>query len=167
MAVYSISKLMTEARKLAADYRRMTGKTLPVSGEIARHDAAELLGLELVEGVSGYDALDGDGLRIQIKGRVIFEGQKSSPRVGQLKVGMEWDAVVLVVMDDAYEPVEICRLTHEDVAAAMDESSGSRRSGRGAMSVARFRKMGEQVWSRESAAASVQRPDAAMVAASS
>ncbi|MBT4331243.1 MAG: hypothetical protein HOD58_15135, partial [Gammaproteobacteria bacterium] len=103
MSVYSIDKLMVEARKLASDYRRMTGKTLPISGEIARHDAATLLDLTLVDGMSGYDALDVDGQRVQIKGRVIFEGQKSNPRVGQLKVGQEWDQVVLVLMNEDYD----------------------------------------------------------------
>jgi|SaaInl7_150m_RNA_FD_contig_123_3029_length_3322_multi_25_in_1_out_0_2 hypothetical protein len=151
MSVYSIDKLMVEARKLASDYRRMTGKTLPISGEIARHDAATLLDLTLVDGMSGYDALDVDGQRVQIKGRVIFEGQKSNPRVGQLKVGQEWDQVVLVLMNEDYDAVNIYCMSHEEVVSVMDETASSKRIGRGAMSVARFKATGEQVWSSEDA----------------
>ena len=146
MSVYSIDKLMVEARKLAADYRCMTGKTLPISGEIARHDAATLLELTLVEGMSGYDALDMDGQRVQIKGRVIFEGQKSNPRVGQLKVGQEWDLVVLVLMNEEYEAIQIYCMSHSEVKSVMEQSASSKRISRGAMSVARFKAVGEKVW---------------------
>ena len=156
MSVYSIDKLMLEARKLAADYRKMTGKTLPISGEIARHDAATLLDLTLVEGMSGYDALDMDGQRVQIKGRVMFEGQKSNPRVGQLKVDQEWDLAVLVLMDEAYEAVEIYCMGHDEVKSVMEETVASKRISRGAMSVARFRAVGECIWSRKACAQAVE-----------
>ena len=39
MGVYQIDKLRGEARRLAAEYRRATGKTLAISGEIAISDA--------------------------------------------------------------------------------------------------------------------------------
>lgn len=149
VSVYSFNKLMSEARKLAADYRHMTGNTLPISGEIARHDAATLLGMTLVEAGGGYDALDHAGNRVQIKGRVQFDGQKSKPRVGQLRIGQNWDVAVLVLMDENYEPVEIFQMTHEKIKALMEDGVGKRRIGRGAMSVARFRAAGECVWSRE------------------
>ncbi len=79
---YSVDKLTAEARRLAAEYRRATGKTLPLSGEIAVNDAVRILGLERIEpATAGCDALrrseNGDQ-RLQIKGRVVFEGSKSS-----------------------------------------------------------------------------------------
>ncbi len=142
---------MSEARKLAADYRRMTGSALPISGEISRHDAATLLGMTLVEAGNGYDALDQDGNRVQIKGRVMFEGQKSKPRVGQLRVGQDWDLAVLVLMDEDYEPVEIYQMSHEQIKSLTSDDVGKRRMSRGAMSVARFKAAGECVWSLEMA----------------
>ncbi len=59
MGVYSVDKLISEARRLAAEFRRTTGKPLPgVSGEIAEHDAARLLNLKLCDERSGgYDAI--------------------------------------------------------------------------------------------------------------
>jgi len=70
--VYSVDRLISETRRLAAEYRRATGKSLAVSAEIARHDACRLLGLEPVDGVGGHDALDPaftPPRRVQIKGR--------------------------------------------------------------------------------------------------
>ena len=86
------------------------------------------------------------GQRVQIKGRVIFEGQKSKPRVGQLKVGQEWDFVVLVLMNEDYETVEIYCMDHDEVKAVVDKAASSKRISRGAMSVARFKAIGEKVW---------------------
>lgn len=44
--LYSVEKLISEARTLAADYRNATGKTLALSSEIALHDAITLLELD-------------------------------------------------------------------------------------------------------------------------
>jgi hypothetical protein len=46
MGIDSIDKLMAEARRLAVEYRQTTGKTLPVTSEIAVYDAIRLLNLD-------------------------------------------------------------------------------------------------------------------------
>ena len=46
MSVYSVDKLIAEARRLAKEYREVTGKTLPITGEIAINDAIRLLEME-------------------------------------------------------------------------------------------------------------------------
>lgn len=149
--VYSVDKLIGEARKLAADYRRATGKPLPgVSAEIAVHDAARLLQLTLTPDAVGYDALgsgEREGRKIQIKGRVIFDEEKGGQRVGQLKVNDDWDSVVLVLMDEDYAPYEIYEAQREDLVEAQSASS-SARAKRGAISVAKFKIIGELVWDR-------------------
>ncbi len=38
MSVYAVDKLMAQTRKLAADFRQMTGQPLPVTAEIANFD---------------------------------------------------------------------------------------------------------------------------------
>ncbi|VAW78144.1 hypothetical protein MNBD_GAMMA14-1741 [hydrothermal vent metagenome] len=154
MGVYSVDKLISEARRLAAEFRRTTGKPLPgVSGEIAEHDAARLLDLELCkERPGGYDAIGRgrrEGDRVQIKGRVIFDEEKSGQRIGQLKLDKDWDSVVLVIMDENYEAVEIYEATREEVEDAMSESASSNRKKRGAMTVARFRIISRLVWARD------------------
>lgn len=154
MGVYSKDKLIAEARRLAAEFRRTTGKALPgVSGEIAEHDAATLLNLELCEDRSGgYDAIGKgrrEGKRVQIKARVIFDEEKSGQRVGQLKLEQQWDSVLLVIMDENYEPTEIFEADRDDILDAMDEAGDSNRKKRGAMSVARFKIISRPVWTRE------------------
>jgi hypothetical protein len=152
-AVYSVDKLMAETRRLAAEYRRMTGQTLAVSGEIARYDAARLLDLRLEEARVGcIDAIgrgQREGKRIQIKGRVIFDEHKSGHRIGELGIEAPWDAVLLVLMDSDYEPYEIYEAEREDVLAALAEASRSRRSKRGALSVAKFKAVSALAWTRE------------------
>lgn len=154
MDVYSVDKLISEARRLAAEYRRATGKPLAgISAEVCQHDAARLLNLEVAgPTVNGYDAVGRgkrEGKRIQIKGRAIFDEGKSGHRIGQLKTDQEWDSVMLVLMDENFEPFEIYEAEREDILAELQEAAASRRSRRGAMSVAKFKNIGRRVWTRE------------------
>ena len=152
MGVYDVEKLMLEARKLAADYRRATGKPLGISNEIAVHDVIRLMKLVPAEpGASGYDAIgtgSREGRYIQIKGRTIFDEDKGGQRIGQVKLDQEWDSVMLILMDDNYEAQAIYEASREAIVEAMAETS-AKRAKRGAMSVARFKAIGECVWSPE------------------
>lgn len=153
MSIYSTEKLVTEARRLAAEYRKATGKPLGISSEIAEFDAANLLDLELCqEKTGGYDAIgrgSREGKRIQIKGRAVFDEKKSGQRIGQLKTDQEWDSVVLVIMDEAYEAIEIYECGREEIMKALEEAKSSKRSKRGAMSLAKFKVLSRLVWTRE------------------
>jgi hypothetical protein len=155
MDLYSIDKLMHETRQLAAKYRQTTGNTLPVTGEIARFDAARALDLALIDDASsGIDALgrsgDRENKRIIIKGRAIFDSSRSSPRIGQINPEHEWDLAVLVLFDENYEVDEIYEASREEVADALNAKKESNRKKRGAMSIAQFKIIGQRVWSRES-----------------
>lgn len=157
MKVYAADKLIAQARQLAAEYRRAMGKPLPgISNEIAEHDAIRLLSLEpKPEGAVGYDAIDpqdGDR-RIQIKSRTIFDESKSGQRIGQIKMEQEWDSVILVLMDQEYEPYEIYEAERDELEEYADKSSASRAK-RGAMSIARFKIIGRLVWTKEEGAVS-------------
>jgi hypothetical protein len=154
MSVYSVDKLIAQARLLATEYRRATGRPLPgVSGEISQYDAARLLDLELRPGENaGYDAIGRGrraGRRIQIKARAIFDQSKSGQRIGQIKIDQDWDIVILVLMDENFEPFEIYEAEREGLVEALAQDTGSKRSKRGAMSVARFKAIGRLVWTRE------------------
>ncbi len=151
MSVYSVDKLMAQTRKLAADYRRATGQPLPLTAEIANHDAARLLGLEMIQPPpGGYDAVgrggEREGLRYQIKGRAIFDESKGGQRIGQLKLEQDWDAVLLVLLDEDYQPFAIHEADRQELEEALADSP---RNKRGAMSVARFRIISRLVWERE------------------
>jgi len=152
MALYSVDKLMVEARKLASEFRKTTGKPLGISSEIAKFDAARLMDLELVDQSKpgGYDAV-GKGIRdgklVQIKGRAILEEKKSGQRIGQLKVDQEWDCVMLVMMNEEYEPIEIYEAERAELLDDLEDTANSKRKKRGAMTVAKFKNLGKLVWS--------------------
>ncbi|MES9826773.1 MAG: hypothetical protein ABW201_00735 [Candidatus Thiodiazotropha sp.] len=152
MTLYAADKLIAQARVLAAEYRRTMGKPLPgISNEIAEYDAVKLLRLEpKPTGEGGYDAVDPKrgGKQIQIKSRTILDESKSGQRIGQLKLDKDWDSVVLVLMDEDYEPYEIYEAERDDIIEYVGKSS-SNRAKRGAMSVARFKIIGHLAWTRE------------------
>lgn len=152
MSIYALEKLISETRRLAAEFRRTTGQTLPVTGEIARYDVARLLDLELLEqrqgGVDAIGRGEREGLKIQIKGRLILEEHKGGQRIGQVNREGDWDRVALSLMDGDYEPFAIYEASREEILESLDEVS-SKRARRGAMSVARFKIIGRLVWSRE------------------
>lgn len=152
MSLYSYDKLIEETRKLAAEFRRTTGTMLPVSGEIARHDVSRHLELELNQNHSeGFDAIGRntrEGLRVQIKSRVVGESVKPGHRIGQLNPDADWDLVILSLMDDEFEPLEMYQASREEIVDALKNTNSSRKK-RGAISVAKFKIIGELVWARE------------------
>ncbi|HID44913.1 MAG TPA: hypothetical protein EYP34_04075 [Chromatiaceae bacterium] len=152
MSVYALEQLIAETRRLAAEYRRTTGQMLPVTGEIARFDAARELNLELTEPrIPGVDATgkeEHENRRYQIKGRVILDESKTGYRIGQLNPNGEWTHVALVLLDENFEPFKIYEADREEILTALSQSTG-KRSKRGAMSVAKFEAIGELVWTRE------------------
>ncbi len=150
MPIYSVDKLISQARKLASEYKQATGKTLPgMSSEIANYDASQLLNLTLSEDSGqGFDAIDKDGRKIQIKGRTIFDEGKSGQRIGQIKLNQQWDCVVLVLLDQSYESYEIYEASRDELLEYIDQSSPAQKK-RGALSVARFRIIGNLMWTRD------------------
>jgi hypothetical protein len=152
VSVYAADKLIGQARQLAAEYRRTMGKPLPgISNEIALHDAIRLLSLEpAADTAGGYDAVDParDDKKIQVKSRTIFDDTKSGQRIGQIRVEQSWDSVLLVLMDEDYEPYEIYEAERDELLEFMEKSSSSRVR-RGALSVARFKIIGRLAWTRE------------------
>jgi len=152
MPLYSLDKLINETRRLAAEFKRTTGTMLPVSGEIARYDVSTHLQLTLNEEHNGsYDAIGSnqiEGQRVLIKSRVIGDCVKSGHRIGQLNTNGNWDIIVLSLMDNDFEPIEMYQLKHEEVIKALS-CSNDKRSKRGAISIAKFKIIGDLVWSKE------------------
>lgn len=149
MSVYAVDKLITEARRLAREYRQATGKTLPITGEIAINDAVRLLNMNAAAAEqTGFDAnfsYKGASLRVQIKGRAIVNTQRSGHRLGQLKMEQQWDAIVLVIMDANFETEEIYLAEREAITDSINKSKNKR----GSISIARFKIIGELLWSAE------------------
>jgi len=149
MGVYSVDKLIAETRRIAKEYRLATGKTLPVTPEIAINDAISILGLlPNNENIPGYDAVydrDGEQLKVQIKGRAIFDDKKRGHRIGQLKIEQEWDAIILVIMNADFMSEEIYMCERNIILDELDEKKKSNK--KGAMTLAKFKLIAELLWS--------------------
>jgi hypothetical protein len=151
MGIYSVDKLIAETRRIAKEYRLATGKTLPVTPEIAINDAISILEMSPNNEKSpGYDAIYEQGeekLRVQIKGRVIFNEKKQGHRIGQLKVEQEWDAIVLVIMNDEFMPDEIFMAKRHAILSELEEKQKNNK--KGAMTVAKFKLISELLWTEQ------------------
>ena len=150
MGVYSVDKLITETRRIASEYRKATGKTLPVTPEIAINDAISILKLEPASNNDSYDAVfahAGEELKVQIKGRAIFDNQKKGQRLGQIKPDQEWDAIILVIMNDEFMPQEMYIGRRDVVMHELDGKSASNR--KGAMTVAKFKIISDLLWTEQ------------------
>src|SRR5882757_8775931 len=96
-----VREILATVKPLAAEYYRLTGKPLGVTGEVAEFVAAECLGLELADArTAGYDAVrngPGGPIFIQIKGRAYGDGAKPGQRLGRIKTDAQCDVVLLVL----------------------------------------------------------------------
>ncbi len=145
MSVYDLDKLMSETRRLAVEYRKTTGSTLPVSADLANYDAIRLLKMEKPEqAIAGVDAIY-QGKKILIKGRVIFSSAKKGLRIGQLNVNGQWDVVILVVFNDEYQPQFLYQASRQVLEEALKQGS---KNARGALTLDRFKALSEIVWQR-------------------
>src|SRR5436853_7486503 len=88
-----ILSVLSSAKKLAQEYRALTGKPLGVTGEVAEYEAARLLGVELTPARNaGYDAIRrSDDRRFQIKGRCMLSGCKQGQQMGSIDSRKEFD----------------------------------------------------------------------------
>ncbi len=147
-----IRAALGQAKSAAKTYRRLTGKPLGITGEIAEFEAARILDLELSQARQpGYDAERRSGkntIKIQIKGRRIPKGAKLG-RVGSIRFDHEWDSVILVILDEDFEPVEIHEAERASVERALQEPGSKARNERGSLAVSKFKSIGNLCWSKE------------------
>ncbi len=145
-----VATLLEQARAIAVEYYRATGKPLGITGEVGEYEAARLLDLELaVAREAGFDALDREGRRLQIKSQSIPLSKKLvGQRMGSIDLGKPWDAVLLILMDEVFSPVAIYEADRAAITDALERPGSKARNERGALAITKFRSIGRQVWSR-------------------
>lgn len=147
-----VMALLSEAKCLAREYYSLTGKPLGVTGEVAEYEAARLPRLELTPArQAGYDAVEhvnGSVKRLQIKGRCLQVDCKPGQRLGSIRPEKEWDAVLMVLLDHAFEALEIYEAARPAVLAALTAPGSIARNERGALSVSKFKAIGTLRWKR-------------------
>jgi hypothetical protein len=141
-----IREILAQVRPLAAEYYRLTGKPLGVTGEIAEAVAAEKLGLMLVPArTAGYDALRGTE-RIQVKGRAYGKNAKPGQRLSRIKLDAPCDTVLLVLLDiETLEPREMWEAPYAKICEVLSRP-GSKARERGALGVNAFKAVARRVW---------------------
>lgn len=151
-----IMEVLSQAKKLAQEYRSLTGKPLGITGEVAEYEAARLLGVELTPArQAGYDALEhaaGHSRRLQIKGRCMLPGCKPGQRVGSIDITKDWDAVLLVLLDENFEALEMYEAERPAVLAALSAPGSKARNERGALAVTKFKAIAKLRWKRSGSA---------------
>ncbi len=141
-----VRDILATVKPLAAEYYRLTGKPLGVTGEVAEYVAAETLGLKLAPPrTTGYDALRGTE-RIQIKGRAYGKDAKPGQRMSRIKTDAPCDTVLLVLLDnETLEPREMWEAPFSSVAICLVRP-GSKARARGALAVSEFKRISRRVW---------------------
>lgn len=108
-----VMEILRQAKLLARDYYKLTGKPLGVTGEVAEYEAGRILNLELTPArQEGYDAIEtanGVTRRLQIKGRCILEESKRSQTCPSINIVKNFDAVLLVLLDQDFEAFAITK----------------------------------------------------------
>lgn len=114
MKQHRIIEILRDAKKLAQEYRTLTGEPLGITGEVAEYEAARLLGVQLTPArQAGYDAVEqsaGKPRHLQIKGRCLLPGCKPGQRLGSIDVTKDWDAVLMVFWMITLRPWKYTRL---------------------------------------------------------
>ncbi|MSQ30980.1 MAG: hypothetical protein EXR64_02995 [Dehalococcoidia bacterium] len=142
----TILEVLSDAKRLAAEYYEITGRPLGITGEIAEYEAASKLGLELgAARTPGYDATARDGKTVQIKGRLLKRGSRGG-RVGAITRKHRFDSVVLVLLDERLDPIEMFEASYDDVAGRLDAPGSRARNERGQLDVAQFKSIARRVW---------------------
>lgn len=146
-------EVLCEAKKLAQEYRALTGKPLGITGEVAEYEAARILGIELTPArQAGYDGIElknGKVHRLQIKGRCLLQGCKPGQRLGSIDVDKDWDAVLMVLLDENFDATAIYEAHRAAVLTALTTPGSKARNERGALGVAKFKSIGTVRWSRQ------------------
>jgi hypothetical protein len=150
---FRIMDILREAKKLAREYYELTGKPLGITGEVAEYEAARILGVSLTPArQAGYDGIElknGRQRRLQIKGRCLLPNCKPGQRLGRIDVRKEFDAVLLVLLDQHFDATEIYEADRSPVLNALAEPGSKSRNERGALGLSKFKAIGTLRWKRQ------------------
>lgn len=144
--------ILCQVKMLAKEYRSLTGRPLGCTGEIAEYEAVRILELQLAPvRHPGYDAVrvvPGGTQRLQIKGRCVLPGARPGQRIGRIDCEKEWDAVLLVLLDENLDATAIYEADRATVVAALSAPGSRSRNERGSLGISKFKSIGKAVWHR-------------------
>lgn len=119
-----------------------------MTGEVAEYECARLLGLKLTPPrTAGYDAIRArDGSRLQIKGRCVLPASKPGQRVPRIDIQKDFDAMLLVLLDQNFDATAIYEADRAAVVIALTAPGSKARNERGALAISKFKNIGRRIW---------------------
>ena len=148
----AVMDVLHKAKRLAQRYRQLTGKPLGITGEVAEYEAARILGVKLTPARNtGFDATErknGSLRRLQIKSRCLLPNCKPGQRLGSIDIEKEFDAVLMVLLDENFDATAIYEAERAAVIRAIKEPGSKSRNERWALGVNKFKAIGKVRWSR-------------------
>jgi len=142
------NELVEALRELAKEWQRRFGRRLVVISELAEIYSCQQLDLmRMPSGNRGFDAVDKEGKRYQIKGTAPDQGDVVNPvvTVGQF-VNFDFDYALLVMLGSDLSLREIWRAKAENLKVELAKVKNERAGIR----VATFQKIGERIGSYKS-----------------
>ncbi|MGA2193492.1 MAG: hypothetical protein ABSG42_08995 [Nitrospirota bacterium] len=145
-----IKEILKEAKKLAKEYYSLTGKPLGITGEVGEYEAACLLNLSFCSArTAGYDLtspiINGKFKRYQVKTRVI-KNNEFKGRVSKIDIEKEFEAVLLVLLDEDYEVIEIREAERNKVIARLTAPGSKARNMRGSLGISQFKSISDKIF---------------------
>ena len=148
----AVMNVLHKAKRLAQQYRELTGKPLGITGEVAEYEAARILGIKLTPARNtGFDATEkknGSLRRLQIKSRCLLPNCKPGQRLGSIDIEKEFDAVLMVLLDENFDATAIYEAERKAVIKAIKKPGSKSRNERWALGVNKFKAIGKLRWSR-------------------
>ena len=148
----TVMDVLHKAKRLAQRYRQLTGKPLGITGEVAEYEAARILRVKLTPARNtGFDATEkknGSVRRLQIKSRCLLPNCKPGQRLGSIDIEKEFDAVLMVLLDENFDATAIYEAERKAVIKAIKEPGSKSRNERWALGVNKFKAIGKLRWSR-------------------
>jgi len=141
----NLIKIINSAIDVALQYETATNgkRKLGITGEVGEVLVCHRLGLKLVldSRSEGFDAVDKDGLRVQVKSRRSeSEGlPRDAGRTGIFSKH-EFDYALLALLDNKYKPCEIWRADYDKLKPVIDKQK--RRN----PSLSSFKNVGEKIF---------------------
>jgi hypothetical protein len=149
----AVLEVLRKAKLLAQRYRKLTAKPLCITGEVAEYEAARVLGVKLTPARNtGFDATErknGSIRRLQIKGRCLLSSCKPGQRLGSIDIEKEFDAVLMVLLDENFDATAIYEAERDAVIKAIKEPGSKSRNERWALGVNKFKAIGKLRWMRD------------------
>jgi hypothetical protein len=143
-----VREILARVKLLAAEYYRLTGRPLGVTGEVGEWAVADQLNMTLASvRETGFDALRGEE-KVQIKTRAKDSKFRNLGRMSRISVEKSCHTVMLAILDiESLDLNEIWEAPFAEVVKALNQP-GSKARERGQLSVSKFKSFARKIWDR-------------------